>query len=259
MAQTLRSLLENFPACDIQPVGGPPRLPRGEDLPTEDGIPLESNLHRMLINLLAEVIWVLWADRDDYFAGGNMFFYFSEVQSRKNNFRGPDFFVVRGGTQYRQREKWVAWEENGRYPDLIIELTSPSTEAVDRGVKKRVYELLRIPEYFIYDPFTHALEGYRMGDGPAYEPIPPGPDGRLRSQVLGLWLGTWEGGFQGHHDTWLRFFKEDGTVAPVDAERQAELRRQAEEQQRQAEERAADLMARLRAYEQQFGPLPSKE
>ncbi len=64
------------------------------ELPAEDGVPIESNWHRIEINLLIDSVHSLWRDRDDYFAGGNMFIYFSLEQIRRKNYRGPDFFVV---------------------------------------------------------------------------------------------------------------------------------------------------------------------
>src|SRR5438552_237108 len=87
-----------------------PPPPRGADLPTEDGEPLETNIHRLLMNLLIEVLTRHWADRRDYFVGGNMCFYYSALQAKKNDFRGPDFFVVKD-VEHRQRDSWVAWEE----------------------------------------------------------------------------------------------------------------------------------------------------
>src|SRR5580658_7177605 len=98
-----------------------PPPPRGADLPTEDGIPMESPLHRLIMSLLIETLEMFWAGRDDFYVGGNMFFYYSALQSRKNDFRGPDFFVVLD-TEHRQRESWVMWEENGQAPNLILEI-----------------------------------------------------------------------------------------------------------------------------------------
>src|SRR5580658_7571290 len=95
--------------------------PRGADLPTEDGIPMETPLHRLIMTLLIEVLELFWADKNNFYIGGNMFFYYSALQSRKNDFRGPDFFVVLD-TERRPRESWVMWEENGQAPNLILEI-----------------------------------------------------------------------------------------------------------------------------------------
>ncbi len=87
-----------------------------------------------------------------------MFVYFSELQAKKNDFRGPDVFVVLD-TVRRERKSWVVWGENGRTPDVVIELLSPSTEAVDRGEKMRVYsKLLRVTHYYLFDPMSQLAE-----------------------------------------------------------------------------------------------------
>jgi len=33
---------------------------------------------------------------------------------------------------------WVVWEENGRYPDVIVELMSPTTAEIDTSAKKEL-------------------------------------------------------------------------------------------------------------------------
>jgi hypothetical protein len=53
------------------------QLPTAKSLPTEDGVPLESPWHRAQINLLLESIDAHWQEREDYYAGGNMFVYYS--------------------------------------------------------------------------------------------------------------------------------------------------------------------------------------
>jgi Uma2 family endonuclease len=78
-----------------------------------------------------------WSDRTDFYVPSSMFMYFSETQARKNDFRGPDVFVVMNTTR-RERKSWVVWEEDGKTPDVVIELMSESTEAVDRGEKMRI-------------------------------------------------------------------------------------------------------------------------
>jgi Uma2 family endonuclease len=238
-----------------------PPPPSGADLPTEDGIPMETQLHRMLMLLLIESLELAWNDRSDYYIGGNMFFYFSALQARKNDFRGPDVFVVLD-TEKRRRDSWVVWEEGGKVPDFILEITSARTESVDRGEKKRIYgKVLHVPEYFIYDPRTQKLDGYRLSLGPGkdYEPVAPDAEGRLEARQLGLKLGPWQGRYCGYEDTWLRWHTLDGRLLPTQEEarvtEQAE-RRRAEQERQRAEQRAEDLAARLRAYEERFGPLP---
>jgi Uma2 family endonuclease len=58
------------------------------DLPSEDGEPLETNWHRLQINLLVDIVKEHWRGRTDYFAGGNMFIYYSLEQARNHDYRG---------------------------------------------------------------------------------------------------------------------------------------------------------------------------
>lgn len=99
--------------------------PPPDDLIFDDGEPLESNRHRIAMNVLIRSLQQAWSDRDDYFTGGNMFIYYSRTQACNRDFRGPDFFVVLGVDGTRSRQGWVVWDEEGRYPDVIVELMSP--------------------------------------------------------------------------------------------------------------------------------------
>jgi Uma2 family endonuclease len=229
-----------------QPAIKPIEEPTGE-LIYSDGEPLESNWHRIQITLLIDVIARAMAERQrqDFFAGGNMFVYFSLEQARsiandppeKNrHFRGPDVFFVGGVDGRDDREAWVVWEEGGRYPDLIVELLSPSTARVDRTTKKELYErVFRTPEYFLYDPETEKLEGFRLLDG-SYQPLKPDAQGRLWSRELGLWLGLWQGLRTRLDTTWLRLYDPEGRLIPTP-----------EEAERQRAEAAEAEIARLRA------------
>lgn len=44
------------------------------------------------------------------------------------------------GTENRPRRSWTVWHEDGKYPNLIVELLSDSTAAIDRGLKKQIYQ-----------------------------------------------------------------------------------------------------------------------
>jgi Uma2 family endonuclease len=52
-----------------------------------------------------------------------------------------------------------------RYPCLIVEVLSPSTEAVDRGEKFRQYRRIEtLQEYVLIDPDRPGLECYRLNE-----------------------------------------------------------------------------------------------
>ena len=176
------------------------------ELPLEDGVPLESEWHRAEIGLMIDSLRHHWLGRADFYCGGNLFIYYSLEQVRRRDDRGPDFFVVLDVDGSYMREAWVVWEEGGLYPNLIVELLSPSTAEGDKTVKRRLYEqTFRTPEYYCCDPKTEELIGWRLS-GRGYEPIQPNERGWLWSEQLELWLGRCEEEFQGVQAVWLRFY-----------------------------------------------------
>ena len=212
-----------------------------DNLPCDDGEPLETNQHRLQMNLLIDSLDAYWyaQGRRDFFVGGNMFLYFSEKQIRKNDFRGPDVFVVLD-TERRNRKSWVLWKEN-QAPFAIIELTSDSTRRVDHTVKKEVYagNLLRVPLYFIFDPETASLEGFRLElEVGSYLSVVPDARGRFPCKAMKLELGIWHGEHKGYDRPWLRWFTSDGEPIPTAEETAARCAQRAEEQARRAEEQA---------------------
>lgn len=218
---------------------------------------METERHRRQMNVLIESLELAWHDRDDFYAGGDMFVYFSVDQVRHNDFRGPDFFVVLDTTR-RERKSWVAWQEEGRLPDVVVELTSPSTEAVDRGEKKSVYaRRMRVSVYAIFDPMTGALEAYLLDRKTRrYGPLLPGADGRIEVEPLELFLGLHPTRVGTVDAPLLRWFDHEGRLLPLASERaEAEGQRaEAEKQRAEAEKQRADgLAARLAEYERRFG------
>ena len=197
----------------------PPRaMPSAKDLPYDDGEPMDTPWHREQMNLLIHSLEQHWRDRTDFYVGGDMFVYYSLDQALNRDFRGPDFFVVFGVDKHTPRLSWVVWEEGGHAPDVIVEILSPTTAHIDRGVKMDVYaRSLRTSEYFLYDPDANALEGWRL-DGQSYARIAPEPDGRVWSVRLDLLLGPWDGAYGDRNTRWLRFFTRKGALVPTGEE-----------------------------------------
>ena len=242
-----------------QPLERSPAPPSADQLVYDDGEPLESARHRQQMTILIESLELAWQKRDDFYVGGNMFLYFSETQSRQNDFRGPDVFVVLNTTR-RERLAWVVWEEGGQTPDVVIELLSDKTEHVDRGEKMRLYgPILKVGEYFLFDPFSGVLEGYELDvlHG-RYVPKRPDADGRLRCEQLGLSLGKVRSTLYAVDTSWLRWLDADGNVLDLPSERaNAEAERanaEAERANAEAEranaeaQRAEQLAAELAAF-----------
>lgn len=234
-----------------------PDLPDSSQLPEEDGVPMETNWHRSQMNLLIDVVRHRWRDRQDFFTGGNMFVYYSMNQARNRDYKGPDFFVVKGIDGSYPRQKWVVWEEDARFPNVIVELMSESTRDEDLGKKKDLYErTFHTPDYFCYDPDETKLYGWHLA-GQEYVLIEADEHGRLWSSELDAWLGLWQGSFLEEEGIWLRLFDEDGQIIPTAAEaaqqqaetaqRQVEAAKQQAEAERQRADKAEAELERLRA------------
>jgi hypothetical protein len=144
-------------------------------------------------------------------------------------------------TDRKTRKSWVVWEEDGKYPNVIIEIISPSTANTDKDFKKKLYQsTFRTPDYFWFDPETQEFVGFHLLDG-QYQPIQPNHQGLLWSQQLGVYLGI--------HQGLLRFFTPELDLVPT-PEETADFERQAKElaliKAQKETQRAEKLAAKLR-------------
>lgn len=188
-----------------------------------DEPPLESDLHREQIELLIRLLKWVWRERQDFYVTGNLTVYYSPNQSKSEHFRGPDFFVVLG-TEKKDRKSWVVWQEDGKYPHVIVELLSDSTANVDRGLKKQIYQdIFRTLDYFWFDPAKLEFKGFHLVEG-QYQEIVADDRGWLWSQQLGFYLGIQENK--------LRFFTAEGELVLLPEE---EMQQQAERERERAE------------------------
>ena len=163
------------------------------DYPETDGKPVaESDRHiRLLLELCSELDYYFHNDPNVY-VSGNLMLYYEEGNPSASI--SPDVFVVKGVSK-KDRRVYKLWEE-GKAPDVAIELTSRSTRLDDLGVKRTLYAEFGIAEYFIYDPqqeyLKPALQGYRLENG-NYAPIVADAHGKLRSAILNLDLQIVDG------------------------------------------------------------------
>jgi len=192
-----------------------------------DEPPLESDLHREQIELLIRLLKWWWRDRQDFYVTGNLTVYYSHNQQKSEYFRSPDFFVVLG-TEKKDRKSWVVWQEDGKYPHVIVELLSNSTASVDKGLKKQIYQdTFRTLDYFWFDPANLEFKGFHLVEG-QYQEIAPNDREWLWSEQLQLFLGI--------HERKLRFFTAEGELVPLP-----------EEEMQQRAERAEQELERLKA------------
>lgn len=134
----------------------------------------------------------------------------------------------------------MVWEEDGKYPNLIIELLSTSTATTDRSLKKDLYQdRFRTPEYFWFSPDTLEFQGFRLM-GNQYQEIAPNEKSWRWSEELGLYLGVEQGQ--------LRYFTPEGDCVPTPeeaAQQAVEAAQQAQVQAQQAQAQAQQAQSQL--------------
>ena len=111
----------------------------------------------------------------------------------RHNSIAPDVLVAFGVGRYH-RPHYRVWTE-GKPPDWVLEVASPSTQARDRNYKRCYYESMGVPEYWLFDPKggiyprgVSRLTGLQLVAG-KYQPLQTGVVGgtpMVRSEVLGL-------------------------------------------------------------------------
>lgn len=216
------------------------------EYPGEDGRPMAESdfqLHPLLYAIL--VLNAYFQERTDVYVSGNLLIFYEEGNPKA--FIAPDVFVVLGVPK-RLRRSYFIWKE-GKTPDFVIEITSKSTYSEDQGIKRGLYAMMGVREYFQYDPtgdyLKPRLKGLKLVDD-NYLPIPadtlPNGDISLYSSILGLELHLEQGE--------LRFYDPNSG-------RKLLTYQEAEAARLVAEARLAELEARLRALE--AGAAPSTD
>jgi Uma2 family endonuclease len=157
------------------------------EYPESDGLPMgETDLHRNWMMRLFDMLRYRYRDQRVYVAC-NLLVYHEEGEPSR--FVVPDEFVVLD-CEPGDRRVFKIWEE-GKTPNVAIEITSRSTKNEDTAHKPELYARIGIKEFFLYDPtseyMTPSLQGFRLQDD-KYARIQPGSMGALECQQLGLRL-----------------------------------------------------------------------
>ena len=133
-------------------------------------------------------------DREDVLVAMELAVYYQ--RGDRTRWLQPDVQVVFGVRRGGNRSTFRIWQE-GKAPDFVLEVASPSTAENDAWHKAREYVSIGVREYWRLDPegslMRTALEGYEVKSG-RYGPLEfverPGRGKYLRSRVLGLDLRT---------------------------------------------------------------------
>ena len=148
--------------------------------PESDGQPMaESDVHRDLMIDLIAMLREYFHDDPQVYISGNLLLYYQEGNPRRSV--APDVFVVKGVPGGRRRI-YKLWEE-GQPPDVVFEVTSPSTRGEDLRTKHDLYARLGVTEYFLFDPLGEYLRPPLQGHQLTQRPLPTAVAGRRRLTV----------------------------------------------------------------------------
>jgi len=126
--------------------------------PTSDGKPVAETYanYLQMTSLQLELRRLLESQgRLPAVIGGNQFLYYYYNPDNKREHLSPDVYVGFDLAPPGSRDVWFTWVE-GKAPDIVFEITSPSTQRKDvstgpRG-KVTLYGQLGVREYYVYDP-----------------------------------------------------------------------------------------------------------
>ena len=178
----------------------------------------------------------------------------------RDDVRIPDLLFARDGDrELMEEQRGYAIDRQGKAPDFVLEVASPTTGRIDYTDKREDYERFGVGEYWRFDPSDGeyhdvALAGDRLVDG-VYESIEIEKlgEGRHRgySEALGLYV-CWEDGmlrfFDPVTESYLLAHDEEraGRMAAEDRAGAAEARAEEEQAGRMAAEaRAGSAEARM--------------
>jgi len=215
--------------------------------PEPDGEPMaESDPARKYLVYGVEALQEYFSHRPDVYVTGNL--WLSYTKGVPSAAVCPDVFIV-FGVENRERQSYKVWEENGKTPDFVLEVTSKKTYRKDEEEKPDIYASLGVSEYFQYDPtgdyINPQIKGRRLV-GSRYQVLTPSrtEDGTLVffSVVLGLEMRLLPDGR-------LQFFDPktgEYLRTPQESERERVREKELAAQERERAEREKELAARER-------------
>lgn len=172
--------------------------------------------------------------------------------------KAPDWmYVPRIWVSQQEVRRSYTPQLQGEMPALVIEFLS-ETEGSEYSIKPTYppgkwffYEqVLRVPQYAIFEPQQGVLEVYQLNESGRYDLQQPTAGDRYKIEALNLYLGVWQGTKSNRTGYWLRWWDESGQMLPwgvesVEQERQRteQERQRAEQEQQRAEALAEQLLA----------------
>ncbi len=135
---------------------------RGTIYPDSDGQPMADNtLQLRWIVLFKENLDCLFRDEPNVFVAGDLLWY--PVEGHPELRVAPDVMVVFNRPK-GERGSYRQWEEHNISPQVVFEILSPGNRWTEMLRKLKFYERYGVEEYYIYDPETNELSGFRRGE-----------------------------------------------------------------------------------------------
>jgi Uma2 family endonuclease len=194
--------------------------PNVDHLVTEDDTPVDNIFSEKQQRLLTEPLYASWPGPGEdrpFVAMANVALYFAINQPPYV----PDVLLALNvevpADLWPKSHRSYFLFEYGKPPDVVIEVVSNSKGGED-SEKLAGYANARVPYYVVFDPdrvlSAEVLRAYQLDefrfrkmDGPVWFP------------GLGLGLRIWEGQYENHADTWLRWVDAEGRLVPTGRER----------------------------------------
>jgi Uma2 family endonuclease len=132
--------------------------PRDDDFyPSSDGQPMAESTDQFdWIVKIKENLERLFAERDDVFIAGDLFWY-PLADRGKTKPTAPDVLVAFGRPKGR-RGSYKQWEEDGIAPQVVFEVWSVSNKPSDIADKLAFYQTHGAEEFYGYDPRSNRLD-----------------------------------------------------------------------------------------------------
>jgi Uma2 family endonuclease len=163
-----------------------------DNYPDEDFLPMpEGDRQRRNLSYTTEALRLWFEKQVDVYVSGNLFIRYLKQNIEKRI--APNTFVV-FDMSCEDRVSYKIYDEGGKAPDFVLEITSKGTVNKDQEQNPLIYRDLGVKEYFQYDPTGAylkplALQGLRLEEG-EYVKIPYGmlsdPTSILPNQILSL-------------------------------------------------------------------------
>jgi Uma2 family endonuclease len=227
---------ESVSRVDLQPL--PAELhPKVDHLVTEDDTPVDNIFSEKQQRLLVEPLYSCWqgpGQNRSFIALSNVGLFFG---IRQPPFV-PDMLLsldvrLPADLWPKSHRSYFVWEF-GKPPDVVVEVVS-NREGGEDSDKWVGYARIGVHYYVIYDPEKrlgeNVLQAFQL-EGMAYRPL----DEPIGLPGVELGLRLWQGVYEDHENTWLRWADAEGQLIPTGAEQSHQQRQRAEQEQQRADQ-----------------------